>query len=74
VLPEARERSEALGLEALGWLKEHTHTQCVIGFVRADNTAAQRYVERLGFEPKARLPNAALSGGHMDVVFYSRNL
>jgi GNAT superfamily N-acetyltransferase len=75
VMPDARDRSDALGKEALAWMRDNTAYACVIGFVNAGNRPARQYVERLGFEAKARLPRAAIKGGqHMDVIFYTRNL
>lgn len=74
VLPDARDRSRELGQQALDWMRENTQTEVLIGFVRANNRAARQYVERLGFVAKAKLPRAALKGGHMDVIFYTRNL
>ena len=41
----------------------------------AENIAACRYVERVGFVAKTQIPNAAKKGGrHMDVVFYIKEL
>jgi hypothetical protein len=67
--------ADALGYQALNWMRENTPYRCLIGFVNARNRRACAYVERLGFVPVMQLPDAALKGGeHMDVIFYTRNL
>lgn len=75
VLPEGRHKGLEMAAEALDWVRDNTQAKACIGFIRADNEKARRYVERAGFVLKAIIPRGAAKDGRcMDVVFYLKEL
>lgn len=74
VLPEGRERGVEMALQALDWLKAEGVT-VVIGFVAAENCAARRFVERVGFVQQATVPRATARNGRCgDNLFFVKGL